>query len=61
MSKRILINKIALMHGKGDFSKIKRRICNRSIFLLVPIEAGIMCNVLPRPAVSYGLIVFKLK
>ena len=32
-SKRILFKKIATMHGKGEFSKIKGGICN------IPIEA----------------------
>ena len=39
------------MHGKGEFSRIIGSICN------VPIEAII----LPRSAVSNGLIVVKLK
>ena len=43
------------MHGKGDFSKIKGSICN------IPIEAANIYNILPRPAVSNGLIVVKLK
>ena len=40
---------------KVGFSKIKASICN------IAIEAGNMCNVLPRPAFSNGLIVVKLK
>ena len=43
------------MHGKAGFSKIKGSTCN------IPIEAENMCNILPRPAVSNGLIVVKLK
>ena len=43
------------MHRKGEFSKIKRSICN------VPIETANVCNILPRPAVSHGLILVKLK
>ena len=43
------------MHGKGEFSRIKGSICN------VPIEATNVCNILPRSAVSNGLIVVKLK
>ena len=43
------------MHGKGKFSKIKGSICN------IPIEAANTCNILPRPAVSNGLIIAKLK
>ena len=44
------------MHGKGEFSKIKGSICNFSI-----IKAANICNILPRPAGSNGLIVLKLK
>ena len=43
------------MHRKGEFSKMKRSICN------IPIEAANICNILPRPAVSNGLNVVKLK
>ena len=43
------------MHGNGEFFKIKGSICN------IPAEAGNICNFLPRPAVSNGLIVVKLK
>ena len=43
------------MHGKGEFSKIKGSICNASI------ETANVCNILPRPAVSNGLILVKLK
>ena len=55
ISKRILFNKIAIMHGKGEFSKIQGGICN------VPIETANVCNILPRPSVSNGLIFVKLK
>ena len=55
ISKRLLFKKIAIMHGKGEFSKIKGSICN------IPVEAANICNILPRPAVSNGLIVVKLK
>ena len=44
-----------MMHGKGEFSKIKGSICN------IPIEVANVCNILPRPSVSNGLIVVKLK
>ena len=44
-----------MMHGKGEFFKIKGSICN------IPIEAANISNILPRPAVSNGLIVVKLK
>ena len=43
------------MHGKEEFAKIKGSICN------IPIEAAIICNILPRPAYSNGLIDVKLK
>ena len=43
------------MHGIGEFAKIKGSICN------ISIEAANVCNVLPRPAYSNGLIVVKLK
>ena len=55
ISERILFKKMAMMPGKGEFFKIKRGICN------IPIEAGNIYNILPRPAVSNGLIVVKLK
>ena len=53
--KRILFKKIAIMHGKGEFSKIKDTICN------MPIEVANVCNILPRPGVSNGLTPVKLK
>ena len=53
--KRLLFKKIEIMHGKGEFSKIKRSICN------IPVEAANICNILPRPAVSNGIIVVKFK
>ena len=43
------------MHGKQEFAKIKSSIYN------IPIEAVNICNILPRPADSNGLIVVKLK
>ena len=43
------------MHEKGELFKIKEIICN------VPIETANVCNILPRPAVSNGLILVKLK
>ena len=43
------------MDGKEEFAKIKGSICN------IPIEAAIICNILPRPAYSNGLIDVKLK
>ena len=55
ISKRIIFKKIAIMHGKGEFANIKGSICN------IPIETANICNILPRPADSNGLIVVKLK
>ena len=43
------------MHGKGELAKIKGSICN------VPTEASNLCEVLPRPADSNGLILIKIK
>ena len=43
------------MHGKGEFSKIKGSICT------LPIETANVCNILPKLAVSNGLILVKLK
>ena len=43
------------MHGKGEFSKIKGHIFN------TPMEAANIGNILPRPAISSGFIVVKLK
>ena len=50
-----MFKKIAIMHGKVEFSKIKGSICN------VLIETANVCNILSRPAVSNGLILVKLK
>ena len=47
ISKRIF-KKIAIMHVKGEFAKIKGSICN------IPIAAVNICNILPRPADSNG-------
>ena len=55
VSKRILFKKIVIMHGKGEFSKIKGSICN------VPIDSDDVCNILPRGADSNGLVIVKLK
>ena len=51
---RWLLNKIAVMHRKSKFSKIKGNIRN------IPVDATNICNILPRPAVFNGLIVVKL-
>ena len=50
-----MFKKTAMMHGKAEFFEIKGSICN------IPIETANICNILPRPAVSDGLIVVKLK
>ena len=55
ISKKTLFKKIAITYGKREFSKNKGTIFN------VPIESTDICNVLPRPADSNGLIVAKLK
>ena len=55
ISKRLLFKKIATMHGKGEFSKLKGSIWN------IPVEAANISNVLPRPTVSNRLIVVRLK
>ena len=55
ISKRILFNRIAIMHVKFKFSKTKGSISN------ILIKAVNICNFLPRPAVSNRLIVVKLK
>ena len=47
ISKRIIFKKI--MHGKGEFAKIKGSICN------ISIETSNICNILSRPANSNGL------
>ena len=44
-----------IMYGISEFCKVKESICN------IPIEAANICNILPRPAVSIGLIFVKLK
>ena len=46
---------MAIMHGKGEFSKIKGSIC------IIPIEDANICNIVPRPAVSNEIIVVKLE
>ena len=42
ISKRIIFKKIAIMHGKGEFAKIKGSICN------IPTEAANICNILSK-------------
>ena len=54
-SEKILFKNIAIMHGKSEYSNIKKSNWN------IPIEAANICNILSRPAVSNGLIAIKLK
>ena len=53
--KRLIFKRIAIMHGKGELAKFKASIYN------IRIEATNICNILPRPADSNGLILVKLK
>ena len=55
MLKRMLFRKVAIMHGKGEFAKIKGNICN------IPIETDNVCNELPRPVNNNKLVIVKLK
>ena len=41
---------MAIMHGKGEFSKIKWSICNALI------ETANVCKILPRPGVFNELV-----
>ena len=50
-----MFKKTVIMHWKAKFSKIKGSICN------IPTEATNIWNISPRPTVSKGLIVVKLK
>ena len=54
IAKRILFKKVVIM-PKGNSPKIKGAICN------VPVDAESVCDVLPRPACSNGLLILKLK
>ena len=51
ISRGILFKKIAIMHGKDEFSKIKGNTFS------INKKAANICNILPRPTVSNGLIV----
>ena len=55
ISKEMLFKKITIMRENGESLKIKVSICN------IPIEAANICNIIPRPKISNGLIVVKLK
>ena len=55
ISKRILFKEIVIIHGKGELSKIKGSICK------IPIKTANICNILPIPAVSNGLVFVKFK
>ena len=50
-----MFENVTKMHGKDEFSKIKRSICKSFI------EAANICNILPKWATSDGLIVVKFK
>ena len=54
IAKRLLFKKVVIM-PKGNSPKIKGAICN------VPVDTDDVCNVLPRPACSNGLLLLKLK
>ena len=54
ISKRILFKKVAIMHGKGEFTKTKGNIYN------IPVEKENVCNVLFRLVDNNGLIIVKL-
>ena len=43
ISKVILLRKIKIMHGKGEFAKVQRNICN------ILVDTQNVCNILPRP------------
>ena len=49
-----MFKKIAIMHGKGEFSKFKGNIWN------IRVEVANVCNILPRSSVSNGLLMVKL-
>ena len=51
----MIFSKIAIMHGKREFAKIKGSICN------IPIEVANIWKIFPRPAASNGLIMVKWK
>lgn len=46
ISKAMLFHKIAIIHGKGEFTTNKGSISN------VPLETPNRCKILPKPAVS---------
>ena len=55
VSQTILFKKVPILHGKGQFAKIKGSIFN------VPIETSNIFKVLPRPTDNNGLILVKRK
>ena len=55
ISKRIIFKKIAIINGKGEFSKTMDSICNTTI------EGANICNILSRPADSNGTGCSKIK
>ena len=50
-----MFKKIAIMHEKGEFSKIKGSNCK------ISLKNSNICNILPRPTISSGLMVVKSK
>ena len=50
ISKRVIFNKLVILHEYGEFSKIKGTICN------APTEAEHICKILSRSADSNGLL-----
>ena len=56
ISKKILIKKIAVMHGKGGFFKIKGSTCN------IPIETANICMFLTSSFIHYisGTYLFEI-
>ena len=54
VARRLLIKKINIM-PKGQSPKLKGPLCN------IPIDVVDVCNALPRPADSDGIIIVKLK
>ena len=54
VSERKKKKNVPIMHGKGEFAKIKDIICN------VPIETSNICKLLPRPVDSNDIILVKV-
>ena len=50
ISKRVIFNKLVILHEYGEFSEIKGTICN------APTEVEHICKILSRSADSNGLL-----